>query len=403
MRDRRKPTVAVVGAIALSLVACTSTRDTTVSVVSGSEADDARSSGVSTSTQPPPERGGQTTTDSAAAQQILDGVVAAFGPPEPFVMAALTVEPRTGQILAAAVSSGEPSEFIDMQRPSASTLKAILLVSALEAGLQPEDGLIVGLNCSFIDVGLDTRPDDASGVVTSLRQATEISSDCGFVKLARVLGPERIRQTLDRVGIQRQFDLGASFGVGANTVSMRELAQLFSTLLNGGKAVHASLSPEPSASSAGLDPAVAEAATDVLAGVLERGTAAGSELAGRWAAGKTGTSGGPTDVWFVGGTPTHVTVVWAGSVTDPAAVLSDPLGDGDGPVTGGSYAAKAWQAAMDALTSGTPVVARPESEGDRPARVIVDPTVDCRSATPSVDRIGDSMPALPTGRDLLDC
>src|SRR5690606_747379 len=52
-----------------------------------------------------------------------------------------------------------------------------------------------------------------------------------------------------------------------------------------------------------LDPISAYQMVHILEGVVQRGTAQTLRDLGRPMMGKTGTTNGPTDVWFIGGTP----------------------------------------------------------------------------------------------------
>ncbi len=62
-----------------------------------------------------------------------------------------------------------------------------------------------------------------------------------------------------------------------------------------------------------LSPQVSYVLTDMLRGVITRGTGSSAAIVGRPAAGKTGTTTGNNDVWFVGYTPDLATAVWIGS------------------------------------------------------------------------------------------
>lgn len=59
-------------------------------------------------------------------------------------------------------------------------------------------------------------------------------------------------------------------------------------------------------------PATAYMVNQLLQGVVTSGTAAGSNIYGMDTAGKTGTTDGDTDRWFVGYTPYYSTAVWVG-------------------------------------------------------------------------------------------
>ena len=76
--------------------------------------------------------------------------------------------------------------------------------------------------------------------------------------------------------------------------------------------------------------------TDVLTGVLTRGTAKGLDLGNMPAAGKTGTTNDQKDGWFVGYTGYYTTSVWVGY--DMPKKMDDLMGS--------TYPGKIWQTFM---------------------------------------------------------
>ncbi len=87
----------------------------------------------------------------------------------------------------------------------------------------------------------------------------------------------------------------------------------------------------------------------VLQANVEGGTGTGARLAGgRPAAGKTGTSDGPNDLWFDGYTPQLSTAVWIGSTGDPFVVYPGS--------SGGVYAAPSWRVFMDSVLVNQPAI-----------------------------------------------
>jgi membrane peptidoglycan carboxypeptidase len=97
--------------------------------------------------------------------------------------------------------------------------------------------------------------------------------------------------------------------------------------------------------------------TYAMTQVLTNGTAAGKELSGRPAAGKTGTNGersGNKDAWFVGFTPQLSTAVWYGNADRNHVVT-----DGGAPLYGGGLPASTWQQMMNGALAGKPVVGFP--------------------------------------------
>jgi len=113
-----------------------------------------------------------------------------------------------------------------------------------------------------------------------------------------------------------------------------------------------------------LDPDVPSGVNEALTGVLTDGTAAGTGMPGRWpAAGKTGTTDGPYDSWFVGYTAQRSTAVW---VADPGRAdgsayrrkqLTGITVDGrQYPIIfGATLAAPIWKQATEAAMKGLPV------------------------------------------------
>jgi len=94
--------------------------------------------------------------------------------------------------------------------------------------------------------------------------------------------------------------------------------------------------------------------TNVMKGVLDRGTAYGARSLGfrRIAAGKTGTTNDKRDAWFIGFTPQTLGLVWIG-FDDNA-----PIG-----ISGGEGAAPIWARYMIGATAGQPNVDWAPPEG----------------------------------------
>jgi penicillin-binding protein 1A len=102
-----------------------------------------------------------------------------------------------------------------------------------------------------------------------------------------------------------------------------------------------------------LEPEQAAAITDALEGVLTTGTAAGRGI-DRPAAGKTGTTQGNTDAWFIGYTPQLVTGVWTGYAT-PMPTRRGTIGRlRTLPGVGAKMAAPVWQAFMKTALANVP-------------------------------------------------
>jgi membrane peptidoglycan carboxypeptidase len=98
---------------------------------------------------------------------------------------------------------------------------------------------------------------------------------------------------------------------------------------------------------------VADNVTDILKGVISQGTGNPNAVLGRPAAGKTGTTEGFHDAWFVGYTPTLSTAVWMGNFDSESKPLTGVKGVGE--VYGGTIPAQAWHDFMIQALQGVPV------------------------------------------------
>jgi penicillin-binding protein 1A len=179
------------------------------------------------------------------------------------------------------------------------------------------------------------------------------------------LGPERFAAVAQRLGIDVDGALGPpsergpSIALGglAHGVSPLELASAYGTFAAGGTHVTPHLidrvvgpdgrelyraTPSPQAVVA---PAVNAEIVDILQEAVTDGTGTAAALPGWKPLGKTGTSEGSADAWFVGAVPTLAAAVWVG---DPASARPVP------GLTGGTHAAPIWHrfmaAALDDVT-----------------------------------------------------
>ncbi len=96
----------------------------------------------------------------------------------------------------------------------------------------------------------------------------------------------------------------------------------------------------------------------MLRAVVTEGTGKAAELDFTPVAGKTGTSSGPKDAWFVGFTGLYVTGVWFGNDNN------EPAANG---LTGGHLAAPAWRAYNIAAHAGKTIPQIPGIDA-QPAR-----------------------------------
>jgi len=160
----------------------------------------------------------------------------------------------------------------------------------------------------------------------TLAEATQKSRNLPFVRLGLDVGIERVRSVAEALGITSDLPSVPSISIGSAEVSPLELATVYGTLASGGLrptphylvgvqgADGAWLERDLPTTSAAIDPRVAAVVTDLLEGVIDRGSGRRARQAGLRLplAGKTGTSNDTRDAWMAGYTPDLSVVVWVG-------------------------------------------------------------------------------------------
>jgi penicillin-binding protein 1A len=166
------------------------------------------------------------------------------------------------------------------------------------------------------------------------------------------------------MGIGSKLKPVPSIVLGVNAVSPLDLATAYATLADGGvlhqptilsKVVFPGGNTEGASKPRGkrvVDAKVAAVVTKVLEANVRSGTGTAAALAGRPAAGKTGTTDRFTDAWFAGFVPQLATVTWVG---DPKKERPLRNVHGIAGVTGGTLPAQIWHTYMTAALQGEPV------------------------------------------------
>jgi 1A family penicillin-binding protein len=179
----------------------------------------------------------------------------------------------------------------------------------------------------------------------TLRYALERSLNLPAVYVAQRIGLPALSTTIRRLHLAPSVEEVPSLALGALDASLLRLTAAYASLSNGGvytppKLYTSTIDLEGYVTTPPSEPdtrvtseGVAFIMTDILRGVIDRGTATIVRQMGYKgsAAGKTGTSDSARDGWFVGYTPTLVVGVWTGF--DDNSKLG---------LTGGSSAAPTW-------------------------------------------------------------
>ena len=257
-------------------------------------------------------------------------------------LALVSVDPDTGFIKALIGGRDyDTNEFnlaTQAKRQPGSSFKTFTLLAALNEGVSPE----TNLNCAgHVNIN-GWQVENYGGTdygTRSIRSAFAVSSNTGFAELCTKIGPEKVADMAKKCGIESELDAYPSITLGSEEVTVREMAQAYATIANGGTRREA-VCIESIKDSDGitifqadtkgekvLDTALTQAATDVMKGVVTNGTGRGANISnGQPVAGKTGTSENWRDKWFCGITPQLSTAVWIGGrdeVRMPSSVACD--------------------------------------------------------------------------------
>ncbi len=240
-------------------------------------------------------------------------------------------------------------------RQAGSTFKAFVWTAALQAGV-PASALIDTTQQLPDYVPADGQANEAR--LLTLREGLRISSNRAAVALGDKVGIEKVIDAARARGIDDPIPPFPSSFLGAADVIPIELVAAFAPFANGGarvaprfieevrSATGEVLWSEPLAYGQALDPGIAFLMSSLLQDVVERGTGMAARTGLPEALpvlGKTGTTNGAQDVWFIGATPQIVAGVWMG-FDQPR-----PIGPA---ATGGRMAAPVWARVIGAWQRG---------------------------------------------------
>jgi penicillin-binding protein 1A len=246
----------------------------------------------------------------------------------------LAIDPHTGGIKAMVGGySFERSKFnraTQAKRQPGSAFKPFVYGAAFEQGLTPstllQDAPITfkfRVNGELVEWSPENYDRKYHGP-TTLRRGLENSVNVMAVRLIQRVGADAVIDFAHRAGISTELRREFALALGASEVTLEDMVSAYGVFAAGGTryepygirrvADHQgrTLDEFPPQSKQALPPDVAFVLTNVMRGVVERGTGAKLRALNRPLAGKTGTTSEATDVWFVGFTPSLVAGVWVG-------------------------------------------------------------------------------------------
>jgi penicillin-binding protein 1A len=296
----------------------------------------------------------ETTIDPALqanAAAMIEQVIDIRGPDLNASESAAVVLGRDGALLALvggrSYAETQFNRAVKAQRQPGSAFKPFVYLAALEAGYTP-DSIVDDLPLNMS--GWAPRNDNGTYLgPLPLRTALAKSVNTVAARLAVKVGPTRVSQTAKRLGIKSPLARDATIALGTSEVSLLELTGAYNVIANGGQAAEPyvvrrvrsargdDLFVRPTPPYAQLvAPEQVAAMNDMLGAALADGTGRRAAIPPHRAAGKTGTSQGFRDAWFVGYTAYFTAGVWSGN--DDGAPMNR--------VVGGSLPAEIWRAIM---------------------------------------------------------
>jgi penicillin-binding protein 1A len=278
--------------------------------------------------------------------------------------ALVCIDPHTGYIKAMVGGRGgdQFNRAVLAERQPGSAFKPFVYLAALENGMTAAS-IIDDKKISYAGGWTPLNYDHKFRGPVPLRTALELSLNGVAVQLAQQVGPDKALHLAQQMGIStlvtqgsvNDRNLAMSLGGLTRGVTPLEIASAYGVLANQGVRMEPTaivkvvgrngqvLEEHKPQGKAVINERSAYLLTDMMKGVLQRGTGAGANI-GRPAAGKTGTTSDYHDAWFIGYTPDLVTAVWMGN---------DNNEDLDG-ITGGTIPATIWREFMSAAVAKIP-------------------------------------------------
>jgi penicillin-binding protein 1A len=322
----------------------------------------------------------------------------------PEVQAALVaINPDNGAVISLAggfdFRQSKYNRILQANRQPGSSFKPFFYTTALENGFTPAT-LINDSPVVFDDSNLENawRPENSGGEFLGpirLRKALYLSRNLVSVRLLKSIGVQKAVEGVARFGFDpEKLPKDLSLALGSLSVPPLTIATAYASLANGGYKIEpywvetitdlnntiiyqakpltvcrkncqsafiSSTTNEASDNSLSteapriMDERIAYLMDSMLKDVIKRGTATRALVLKREdIAGKTGTTNGPTDVWFAGYSPHIVTTTWLGF--DNNANLGRKE-------FGGTAALPIWIDFMQAALANTPELIRPQPDG----------------------------------------
>lgn len=261
-------------------------------------------------------------------------------------------DPNTGRVLAVQggfdFRLGSFNRASQANRQPGSTIKPFVYATGLDQGMTPASMISDGAYCYYQGANLGQKCfrnyGGTGGGHHTMRWGLEQSRNLMTVHIAMDAGMDNVIRTFDRMGIGK-YEAYPSFALGAGETTVLKMVNAYSSLVNHGLQHEPTLidyvqdrrgkviwraderdctgcnmaewdgKPMPRFAESGrqvLDARTAYQTVHMLEGVVQRGTATSLRDLDMPLFGKTGTTTGPKEAWFVGGSPDIVAGVYLG-------------------------------------------------------------------------------------------
>jgi 1A family penicillin-binding protein len=274
----------------------------------------------------------------------------------------VSIDPDTGYVKALVGGRSFAESPFDRARQAhrqpGSAFKPLVYASALEMGLEPgtllhdlDQPIAFGAHQEYLPRDMHAATE------MTMRDALVLSSNRAAVHLQQQVGLASVLDYAQRLGVTSRLPEVPSLALGSGEVTLMELTSAYAVFANQGVRVNPILIRRIETADGRvlfradverhrvIREETAFLMTSMLSDVIARGTGTEVRRSGftQPAAGKTGTTNGFADAWFIGFTPRLATGVWIGR-DDPHQIRK------------GGFAAviavPAWTAFMKAATQG---------------------------------------------------
>jgi penicillin-binding protein 1A len=284
-------------------------------------------------------------------------------------LVALDSDGRVSALVGGAdFASSQYNRATQAERQPGSAFKLFVYTAAINIGLHP--------NSVRSDAPISVEgwtPENADhqflGPVT-LTKAFALSRNTVATRLGREVGVSAVWNEARELGIRSPLGRDPSLVLGTSEVTLLELTSAYVPFMGEGRrvqpyatriALHSSgqvlyrrdPTPKPPVVNAGT----VQAMREMLRAVVTDGTGKNARLCNLWSAGKTGTSQGNRDAWFIGFTDRLTAGIWFGN--DDNTEMAG--------VSGADMPALAWRKfneAIDLRAAATPRAPPPPAAGE---------------------------------------